>query len=170
MKRTEPSRLEHAALFSVINQSRLVNGWTAAKAGELDPTIRVWFKVLTHFGVPPEHYDALYLRALDARQTYWQNGKEPPLMNAELLAAGWTGANGLRAEIERERIESKKYLSDTAESQCPRCFGLGTEFIYSKTGKSLGVRRNCQHQPLVEGEWLWKKIERPDTMSGLSDK
>ncbi|MEP6904410.1 MAG: hypothetical protein ABJA66_22025 [Actinomycetota bacterium] len=46
-------------------------------AKELDPTIRTWHKVFNYYQIPPAHVilDRLYLRALDTRQTFLQNGR-----------------------------------------------------------------------------------------------
>lgn len=149
----------------MINQSRLANGWTTKTAEDLDATIKTWHKVFRFYEIPTKDaklLDKLYFRALGLRQNCLQNGKEPPAMNAELMAACWTGANGLKAELEQKRIEEKRYLPDTAASACPRCFGLGFEYVYSDDGKNLGCRPGCKHEPLKEGEWLWKKQQEEE--------
>ncbi len=82
-------------------------------------------------------------------------------MNAELMAAGWTGVNGLKSEIENRRIAAKKYLPETAAAACPRCYGLSKENIRDETtGRILGVKPSCDHRPLVTGEWLFEKAQR----------
>lgn len=83
------------------------------------------------------------MRALDARQTFLQNGKEPPMMNAELLAAGWTGQNGLKAEIEREEIAKGKTLTSNAASVCRHCKGSNWREVEKWNTK--GVTR-CNHE------------------------
>lgn len=40
---------------------------------------------------------------------------------------------------------------------CPRCYGSGIEAFYDIEGNPLGSRPGCRHEPLIEGEWLWKK-------------
>jgi hypothetical protein len=49
---------------------------------------------------------------------------------------------------------------DERQANCPRCYGGGMEFMYDEEGNQLGVRPNCKHEPLREGEYLYKwKVE-----------
>jgi hypothetical protein len=137
------SRDQHAALFAIINKSRMLNGWTAKTAQELDATIRVWFEVLSHYKIPVGCFDRLYFRAVDTRQTYLMNGKEPPPLTAELMIAGWTGANGLQAELRNEEISRGRSLGENAESVCKHCHGTNWRTI-KEEGYSFA--KKCDHR------------------------
>ena len=136
------------------------------EADDAEPVARVWIEFLDRYEVPAAAYPALYDRAVDALIRMIQNGKDPGELTAETILAGWIGENGLRAELERKRIEEKRYLPDTAASACPRCFGLGWEYIYSAEGKKEGARPKCKHEPLKPGEWLWKQQQKDDEFEG----
>lgn len=155
------SREEHLALFGIINKTRLLNGWTTRTAEELDATIRTWAEVFAKYNIPlaSDVLTRLYLKAFDVRQSALQKGDDPPPCDATLLVSQWTGEYGLAAEIKKERIREKKYLTSNAESVCPRCLGTNLERLFSDEGKMLGVKMGaaCDHRELVEGEWLWKQ-------------
>lgn len=136
----------HAALFTVINKARMLNGWGAAKRGDLDATIRVWFEAFTSFGIPADAYDALYKRAIEVRANELQRGNAPPTFGAELMISCWTGANGLRAEIEERRVRDGRTLTENAASQCPKCFGSGYEYLFDEKGRTQGIVGKCDHQ------------------------
>lgn len=136
------SREEHAALFAVINKSRMLNGWTAKTAQDLDATIRVWFEILSSYKIPVQCFERLYFRAVDTRQTFLMNGKEPPAFNAELLISCWAGPNGLRAELQQEEIARGRTLTQNAESVCRHCHGSNWREVAD--GNYKGVRR-CNH-------------------------
>ncbi len=122
--------------------------------------IKIWAVSFDDYKIPNEHLLALWKRARDLRITRLSNGLECPDFTAELLAACWTGSNGLQSELEQKRIDEKRYLPDTAASDCPRCFGLGKENVYDdRTGRILGVKGSCDHRLLEAGEWLYKKRE-----------
>lgn len=151
----------------MINFSRGTLGWVLKKARELDEEIKIWSITFDDYKIPSEHLPELWKRARDLRISRLNNGKECPDFTAELLAACWTGENGLRAEILRREVEAKRTLPETAESQCPRCYGLGMEYVFGENGKSLGCRRNCRHEPLKVGEWLWKQAQKAEESEGF---
>lgn len=163
------SREQHVALFALINKTRMCNGWGTATAKELDATIQTWAEAFNQYKIPIEAYNDLYFRAFEVRQLSYRNGKEVPKMSAELLVSGWTGEHGLRSELEQKRINEKRYLPDVAASQCPRCLGFGRESVYDeKTGRILGVRLSCDHRPLIDGEYLHKKLQ--DSLQRIDDE
>ncbi len=124
------SPTEHAALFTVINKVRLLNGWTSRTAKELDPTIRVWFEALSGYAIPISAYNDLYKRALDVRQSKLQNGnKDVPQIDATLLIAQWEGPHGLKSELRLREIAAGRTLTAQAASQCTKCFGTGMEYF-----------------------------------------
>jgi len=105
--------------------------------------VQTWFEILQTEKVPAEQYDALYRRACNYQAFIIQQGKEAPDMSAQLMLAQWIGGNGLRAELERERIESGKYLPSNAESVCKHCNGSGFREVID--GKYKGVKK-CNHE------------------------
>lgn len=138
-----PSREQHAALFTVINKSRLLNGWTTRTAQELDPTIRIWNEMFLKYQIPVAAYQELYERAFDTRQkTLQMNPKHVPQMDATLLVSHWTGEHGLRAELKRREIERGRTLANNAESQCQKCFGSGCRTVV-KDNYTFAVK--CDH-------------------------
>jgi hypothetical protein len=130
----------HAALFALINKSRLLNGWQTRSAQELDPTIRTWHEAFSFYGIPVSAYNELYQRALEFRALRLATGHEPPQMDATLLISQWTGLNGLQAEITQR--SKHRTLTANAESTCPYCYGSG--FRESVRGDVKGVIR-CNH-------------------------
>lgn len=142
------SPTEHAALFTIINKSRLLNGWTTRTAKDLDPTIRVWHSAFARYGIPLSAYEELYQRAFDVRQTKMQQGdlnKVPPL-DATLLVSQWDGPHGLKAELKQRDIDSGKFLPDNAESICQDCFGSGF-YQMNRADGTTGVIK-CEHRGL----------------------
>jgi hypothetical protein len=152
---TSIPREQHVALFALINKVRMLNGWTTKTAQELDATIRTWAEVLNRYRIPLEYYNECYLRAVDTRQKKLQDGKEIEI-DAPLLVAAWQ--SGLAQEIEQRRIAEKRYLPDTAESDCPRCFGSGMEC----TPKGA---KPCDHRPLEDGEVIEQPYKAPSTLT-----
>jgi hypothetical protein len=119
----------------------MLNGWTTRTAQELDATIRTWAEVFSKKRIPIEHYPELYRRAFDTRQKAMRSGEynQVPAIDAALLVSHWTGEHGLYAELEQKRIDERRYLPDTAASDCPKCFGSGMECV---PGKGARV---CKH-------------------------
>lgn len=150
-------REQHQALFSVINKARLLSGWTAREAGDLDSTIKAWAEIFDIYEIPHLVYEDLYRRAVDLRVNRINQGLDCPNITAELIASCWIGEHGLRAEIKQKEIEARNRLPETAQSQCARCFGVGIELVYGENGTRLGARPGCQHKKLEPGEWLFEK-------------
>lgn len=121
----------------------MLNGWQTRTAAELDATIKTWGEIFNHYKIPPAMYERLYRRAVDTRQMFLQNGKEPPPMNAELLISCWTGANGLKTELAEELVKQGKTLTANAASVCRYCSGSGWK--PKQEGNYAGVER-CSHE------------------------
>lgn len=139
----ERDRDQHAALFGLINKSRLLSGWSPKTAAELDATIRVWAEVLNQFEIPLGAYPELYQRAVDLRQWKMANGHEPPNIDATLLVSRWTGEGGLAAEYRRREVEAGRTLAAGNAYGCRRCFGSGWEIV--DTGGGYTAARRCDH-------------------------
>lgn len=135
----------HAALWSLINKSRMLNGWKSKTAAELNATVRVWFEIFEQYKIPVSAYNALYFRAFDLRQTRAMQGLDVPQFDATLLVSCWTGQNGLRAELEQKRIDERRYLPDTARSQCPRCHGIESVWAVETDSDGYQRARRCVH-------------------------
>lgn len=133
---------QHAALFAVINQSRLANGWLTRTAQELDPMIREWARIFDRYNIPPNHYQELYTRAFEVRANALHNGSHPASMDATLIASQWIGQNGLQQELRRRQVEDARALPSNAESACDKC--LGTGFERYKDGAYFATKK-CSH-------------------------
>ncbi len=144
----------------VIDRWRLNKGWNPLDNESQMMQIQSWVNVMDSERVPATAYNELFVRALKLRASLFAQGKQPPDMGIELMLACW---ETLAKEIEERRINEKRYLPETAVSDCPRCLGLGREFVLDeKTGRSLGVKPSCDHRPLREGEYLWRKRQAED--------
>lgn len=151
--KTNIPREVHAALFSVINKARLLNGWMMRTAQELDPTIRVWFEALSEYQIPASAYDGLYKRALDVRQMKMQIGaKDVPYIDAALLISQWTGPNGFKAELRQREVDAGRTLTTTARSNCLRCYGTDMEAVFDEDGNKIGTRPGCKHEYVDESD------------------
>lgn len=136
------TRDEELGLFTVINKARALQGWSLAPATELEPICRVWWKEFSRHRIPPEHYETLFQRALDARVRSLNEGaKHIPNIDAITMISCW---QGLSAEIEQQRINDRRYLPSTAASDCQRCYGSGMEVVPGKGA------RHCDHEPVIE--------------------
>jgi hypothetical protein len=134
-----------AAMCELINRHRLLKNWGVMEASEAEPIAKVWVEFLNNYGVPATAYRALYDRAVESRSMLIQNGKEAGELTAESLLACWTGANGLRAELEAERIKRGRTLTGNAQSQCPKCYGTGFEYAKDSSGREIGIKGRCDH-------------------------
>lgn len=124
----------------------MINGWTSKTIQELDATIRVWFEILANYQIPVSAYEKLYFRAIDTRQTFLNNGKEPPPLNAELLLAGWTGTNGLKNELLEEEIRRGRSLPENAETVCRHCNGSGWRTVADPVNPRYSGVIKCNHK------------------------
>lgn len=140
-KRSSISPDIYAALWQIINKSRMQNGWTTKTAEELDATIETWFESFGFYKIPkdPAIYHELYSRAFVLRADARQQGVEVQQMDAVLLASCW---RGLKTDIEQQRIRSGKFLTENAASTCKYCLGTGWCEI-EKHGAKGRVR--CDH-------------------------
>lgn len=136
------SREQHAALFAVINKSRMLNGWQTRTAQELDQTIRTWGEMMNSYSIPISAYPDLYRRAFDVRQEKLRVANNVPQMDATLLVSQWTGPYGLKNELKQREIDAGRTLPGNAESQCPKCYGTGYKTI--QQGSYSGTVK-CDH-------------------------
>lgn len=140
---TTLSREQHAALFAVINKSRMLNGWQTRTAQELDQTIRTWGEMMNSYNIPIDSYPELYKRAFDVRQERMRSAKDVPQMDATLLVSQWTGEWGLRNELRRRKVDEGRTLPANAESVCRDCDGTGFKTV--QQGQYSGLVK-CDHQ------------------------
>jgi hypothetical protein len=134
---------------------------------DLEEDIAVWYQKFAEYAVPIEAYTELFDLAFRYRAKQISRGDQPLPMDATLLIAQWIGENGLKKRMREREIDKRRTLPETAESRCPRCMGLGKEYVFDAEGKQLGVKQTCDHRPLVEGEWLYQERER---IEKLGDK
>lgn len=83
--------------------------------------------------------------------------KSPRALGKSLFESGEFDSiiqNTLYPQISEEISPEAK--SSEKNTDCPRCYGSGLEYIFGENGEDLGCRPNCQHKPLVPGEWLYK--------------
>lgn len=151
---------QHAALFAVINKSRMLNGWGMSTPGELDQQIRTWAEQFNRHDIPIRAYAELYNRAFDVRIEKMTKSGDGPAMDATLLISQWIGEHGLKAEMHRREIESGRILTDVAASQCQRCEGMNMERVFDDKGFSLGLKKGCDHRPIVTGEGIAVYLDR----------
>lgn len=126
---------------NIIAKVRLGKGWSPNSPADQKTAAAVWLEILADALIPGEAIPELYKRANQTIQNALAAGREAPEMSANLLAAQWHG--GLRAELEQKRIDEKRYLPETAVSNCPKCFGSGFELVKDNFGYS-GARK-CDH-------------------------
>lgn len=117
----------------------MLNGWQTRTAQELDATIRTWAEVFNKHRIPVEHYNEIYLHAFDTRSRKLADGKDPGEFDATLMVASWWPVS---ETIRQRMIAEKRYLPNTAASDCPRCFGAGMEIVPGKGA------RLCRHEPV----------------------
>jgi len=132
-------------LFAIINKARMLNGWSAKTAQELDPTIRTWAEAFGFYSIPTSAYNELYQRAFETRQRRMSDGKDVPQMDATLLVAHWTGPNGLQSDLRQRDIDTGRTLTATSAAACEKCFGT----LWAKTDPTnrLSPVTRCDHQP-----------------------
>lgn len=132
-------------MASLINRHRMLKNWSILEADRCEMIATVWIDFLDRYGIPAEAYEALYARATDARISKIREGKDAGELTAEALVAVWTGPNGLKAELEAKRVEAGRFLTGNAQTQCPKCFGSGFEYLKDDAGRTLGVKGRCDH-------------------------
>jgi len=158
-----PTEQEALALFALINRARLLNGWKAKDAESLDPQMLIWFETFRRYGIPLEAYKEMFDMAFEVRMREMSNGvlvHDAVVIDAALLVSCYTRPHGVKAQMEQRRIESGRFLPDTAASVCERCTGTGMEMVFNQDGEKLGVRKGCDHRPIVPGEGLAKYLEK----------
>jgi len=123
-----------------------LKNWSILEAAEAEIIGLVWIGFLDDYGIPADAYERLYRRAVDARIARIRDGRDAGDLTAEALVACWTGPNGLKAEIEAERVKAGRTLTANAETQCPKCFGSNFEYLFDEAGKPAGVKGRCDHR------------------------
>lgn len=129
-------------LGTIIFRARLARGWNGYDAATQKLAVQTWFEILTTEKIPHQFYDELYRRACIYQAFMLQQGKEPPEMCAQLMLAQWNGENGLRRELDQNRIKKGRTLGANAESVCRHCHGTGFKII--KQGNYSGTIK-CKH-------------------------
>lgn len=139
----------------MINRHYVLSGWRPPKADELEIKAVIWIEELDRRRIPWQTYMELFdaARAWILRSVQ-DTGKPPDLSLVDLMIASWPSVRQTQREAE---IATGRTLPETAESDCPRCFGTGVEIIYTDAGEKLGARPGCKHEPLRPGEWLCAK-------------
>lgn len=132
-----PSKETHRAIWELINDLRLLRGWSPKSASDLDRMICAWGEVFNRYKVPLQAYHLLYMRAIDVCQQKLQEGKEPPEIDVTLLIALWSGPNGLREQLIRERRQRDQQTAGMA-SHCSTCGGSGFR-SYTLDGNSFAT-------------------------------
>jgi hypothetical protein len=158
------SREKLRAMLSVLNKRWLSKGWNAMERENAEPMALVFIERLNEENVPYQLYEELFNRSVKMRAQRMAQGLGCDDFSVDMMLACWPA---LRKEIREKEIASKSMLPETAESRCPRCMGLGKEYVFDAEGKLLGVKQTCDHRPLVEGEWLYQERER---IEKLGDK
>lgn len=124
------------ALGDVLDAWRISQGWKPFDQKTQDKTIEIWCLLLDAEHVPHEYYAELFKRAMNFRAKELLKGREIPAFCVELLLAMW---EPMRNEVIRKRIQerigSRRILPEYAESQCPDCYGTGTQVVKGKGAK-----------------------------------
>lgn len=142
-----PSREKVTAMQNVLNKRWLSQGWRVMDPDDSEAMAMVWIEIMDEHKIPYQHYQELYRRSIGLRAKRLEQGLKCEDFSADLLVACWPG---LVKDIEQRRIAEKRYLPDTAESDCPRCFGSGMEVVPGKGA------RPCKHEPLDPSEIVEK--------------
>lgn len=120
-----PTKRTAQALGVVIDLWRTQRGWEPLDDDSHDAALVSFFVVLEAADVPAHHYLALYQRAVAARVAALARGENPGPLSGEQMAAEWPG---LRAELERAAVSSRKFIAAKARPDCPDCFGSGKKY------------------------------------------
>jgi hypothetical protein len=123
-------------MVSVLAKRWLTQGWRILGPDDSEVMALAWIELLDQDRVPYQHYEELYRRAVDLRSRRLSQGLRCDDFSAELMLACWPG---LARELEQKRIDERRYLPDTAASDCPKCFGSNMEVV---PGKGARV---CKH-------------------------
>lgn len=147
---TGPTENEALGLFALINRARALNGWKAKEAKDLEPTMLMWWERFKAYHIPVEAYKEIFDMAFDVRMSAMSKGEEAPVIEAALLVSCWTRPHGVKAMREQRAVELGRTLTDSAKSQCERCFGTGQENFFDIDGRIIGAGRigECEHKPL----------------------
>lgn len=104
-----------------------------------EPMALVWIESLDGARVPFERYAELYRRSIELRARRLAQGLKCEDFSVDMMIACW---RELCKEIDKNMRDSGRYLPETAESDCPRCYGSGMEVVPGKGA------RPCKHEPL----------------------
>lgn len=162
-------------MLTVLNKRWISQGWRAMDKADSEPMALVFIEALNRENVPYQHYGELFQRSIGLRANRLANGLKCDDFSVDMMLACWPG---LRDELKQREIDAGRTLPETAMSQCDRCLGCGSgmERIYDEQGNYLGVKKGCDHRPIVEGEGIWihlqglKAAARPRVVEGGNDR
>lgn len=124
-------------------------GWRIMDPDDSEAMALVWIEALDVHRIPFSQYTELYRRSVGLRAKRIENGMKCDDFSVELMIACWPS---LARELEQRRIDEKRFLPETAESQCQRCFGTGMETIRDSNNPKYSAARPCDHRPLEPDE------------------
>lgn len=137
------------ALGDVFDRWRLNQGWNPWDNKTQLAAIASFVHSLDIENIPAAAYGELYERILQLRAEAIANGKQIPSFGVELMLSCWPS---LKAELRQREIDSGRFLTATAPTQCLRCYGTGLEQMYDDVGNKLGVREGCKHEYIDESD------------------
>ncbi len=158
-EKPQPSKAQMRAMGDVLDRWRLNNGWNPLDDKTQLAAIASYIHELDREGVPYEHYSELYSRAIRSRIAALNAGRQVPQFGVELMLAEWTGPYGLQSELHNRRVEQGRTLTGFAQSQCPKCFGTGTEIDTREDGTTV-AKPGCRHDAEI--------IEQKETAEGIT--
>lgn len=113
-----------AAMLSALNKRWLSMGWRVMSPADSEAMALIWIESLDREHVPPKHYEELYHRSIRLRATRYELGLKCDDFSVEMMLGCWPA---LAQEIRQKEIDAKRYLPQTAASDCDRCYGSGME-------------------------------------------
>ena len=113
----------------VFDRWRLNCGWNPWDNATQMAAIRSFVATLDREDIPASAYMELYERAINARVTALQAGRQLPQFGAELLLAQWSGEYGLQRELRQREIDAGRTLGANAASVCRHCDGSGFKSV-----------------------------------------
>lgn len=148
-----------AAMLTVLNKRWISQGWRAMDKADSEPMALVFIEALNRENVPYQYYGELFQRSIALRSSRLAAGLKCEDFSVDLMLACWPV---LREELHQREIDAGRTLPSTAQSQCERCLGSesGMERIYDENGDYLGVKKGCDHRPIVEGEGIWIHLQK----------
>jgi hypothetical protein len=157
---TKPGGAEYAQkVGNIISKSRLARGWNPYEGADHDLAVAAWLEILLAAGIPGGALNDCYKRAQENNARALAAGKDETSLTANALVAAWL--MGVRDEYAARKNKNLKRLAqgETYPGQdCPRCYGLGREYLFDENGNPRGVGDACDHRRLEPGEGIYKKL------------